>query len=613
LFFFFFFFNDTATTEIYTLSLHDALPISDTRAVLAEVSRGGDESVQALAVSAAPPAADTKAPAHSSSMADPRAAARESPPPAYQLAPAAGASKQIPPQHAKARRLQWILAGGLTAVLAIFLLYRLAPWNGATTVQPIGIISIAVLPFANLSGDTAQEYFSDGMTEEITTALTRIPDLRVVARLSAGQFKGEKKDVRAIGQALGATHLIEGTVRKDGSRVRITAQLVQSDNGLNLWSASFDRNLTDVFATQEEIARTIIGSLMTPLGLTPGEQLVANRNIDAKSYDEYLQAKALYRARDLPAAIKLLEPVVVRAPGFAPAWGLLAQIYVVAQNFSIEVRSGSEEEARLAVQTSQDKAEMAARESIRLDSRNAVGYAVLARVQAIHRRNWATGDDLFKQALALDPNEPDVLLNYDITLAGEGRLKEALNVMERLRKVEPFVPIFNIVLAHDLHLNGQRQAAIAMFGTMPPDAGGAYWRNLWLAEAYAAAGRYAEAADTLLLMPSRQIDRRFVEDAARLLRNASENVTAPPALPTLARELSFVYAYVGAPDRAMENYARMIEVQVDDSVWLPELAPLRKTERFKALVRQFGLVDYWRARGWPDLCRPVGTDDFECE
>ena len=148
-----------------------------------------------------------------------------------------------------------------------------------------------------MSGDAAQEFFSDGMSEEITSALAKIPDLRVVGRESAFQFKGEKKDLRAIGQSLNATHLIEGSVRKVGDRVRITAQLVQADNGLNVWTDSYDREMTDVFAIQEDIATAIAGALRMPLGLKQGERLVSNRSIDPESYQQYLRAKAMVRAR----------------------------------------------------------------------------------------------------------------------------------------------------------------------------------------------------------------------------------------------------------------------------------------------------------------------------
>ena len=141
----------------------------------------------------------------------------------------------------------------------------------AAAISPSRVISLAVLPFANLSGDPGQDFFSDGMTEEITAALAKIPDLRIVARESAFRFKGEKKDLRAVGRALGATHLIEGSVRKAGNRVRVTTQLVKADDGMRIWTHSYDRVLTDVFATQEEIATAIAGALRMPLGLKSGE------------------------------------------------------------------------------------------------------------------------------------------------------------------------------------------------------------------------------------------------------------------------------------------------------------------------------------------------------
>ena len=129
-----------------------------------------------------------------------------------------------------------------------------------------------MLPFVNLSSDKEQEFFSDGMTEEITAALAKVPDLRVVARTSAFQFKGQNRDIQSIGQQLHATHLIEGSVRKAGNRVRITAQLIKADDGTHIWAENYDRELTDVFAIQEDIARAITTSLRMPLGLKPGRE-----------------------------------------------------------------------------------------------------------------------------------------------------------------------------------------------------------------------------------------------------------------------------------------------------------------------------------------------------
>src|SRR5262249_37515843 len=185
---------------------------------------------------------------------------------------------------------------------------------------PAGTTSLAVLPFVNLSSDKEQEFFSDGMTEEITSALAKVPNLRVVGRTSAFQYKNENKDLRAIGQALSAAYLIEGSVRKAGDQVRITAELIKADDGTNIWSENYDRQLTNIFATQEDIARAIAGSLQIPLGLKQGETLVSNRTADLVSYQEYLRARTLFRARDIPGTIAILDRSVPRNPTYAPGW-----------------------------------------------------------------------------------------------------------------------------------------------------------------------------------------------------------------------------------------------------------------------------------------------------
>jgi hypothetical protein len=186
--------------------------------------------------------------------------------------------------------------------------------------------------------------------------------------------------------------------------------------------------------------------------------------------------------------------------------------------------------------------------------------------------------------------------------------------------LEPFVPIYNALTAIRLHVEGQNEAAIQMLEAIPLSTGGGL-RNLFLAQVYAAAGRYSEAADTLLAIPQDQnrISRQSAVEAARLLRTAPAKVRAPETLPLLGPGMDFVYLYVGAPDRVMDRYERFLGGGGDGGgnfapvTWAPEFAPVRKTERFKAYVRRVGLVEYWRAAGWPDLCHPVGADDFACE
>ena len=308
--------------------------------------------------------------------------------------------------------VDWILAGALAVVMALIVYEQIGARATSTsqrtpiaTAAQAGGISIAVLPFVNLSGDFSQEFFSDGMTEEINTALAKVEDIQIVARTSAFQFEGRNTDVQAIAQQLHATHLIEGSVRKAGDRVRITAELIRADNGLQLWSENYDRNLTDIFAIQEDIAQAIARALRVPLGLAQGDTLVHDRTANLQSYDEFLRAKTLMRTRgslkQVSDAAGMLETVVARDPGFAAAWALLAQAYVLIPGYS--PRDGPIEVMRRVVRTSFGNVERAAGEAIKRDPQNAVAYAALARNRK-YQGKWAEADDLHQRALTLDPS-----------------------------------------------------------------------------------------------------------------------------------------------------------------------------------------------------------------
>jgi TolB-like protein len=274
--------------------------------------------------------------------------------------------------------------------------------------KPAGI-SLAVLPFVNLSSDKEQEFFSDGMTEEITAALAKVPDLKVVARTSAFEFKGKNVNIKTMGEQLGATHLIEGSVRKAGDKLRITVQLIKADDGTHLWAEDYDRQLTDIFQIQEDIARAITTSLRMPLGLKPGENLVNNRSIDPEAHQQYLRASVLVQGRltgglkALKDAIALLDQVVARNPDFAPAWALLARAQEDLPNYV--AASASVDEMRLAVQSSRDNAEPAARKAIQLDPDLADGYVTLASMQE-RAGKFLLSEELNLKALAVDPSNP---------------------------------------------------------------------------------------------------------------------------------------------------------------------------------------------------------------
>ena len=487
-----------------------------------------------------------------------------------------------------------------------------APANPAVRMESR---AIAVLPFVNMSGDPGQEFFSDGMTEEITSALAKVPNLQVIARTSAFQFKGQNRDVRVVGQTLGVSHLIEGSVRRADERVRITAQLVRTDDGRHLWAESYDRRLTDIFAIQEEIAQAIAAALRAPLGLEPGGRLVPNRTGDLESYQQYLVARGLYRARGagVGQAIATLEPLVARDPTYAPAWALLARSHSLAPIYNPVLYSGHIEDARRLWQSSLSRMEAAGRCAIQLDAKRADGYGALACIQTL-KGSWIEADDLFAQALALDPNDPETLHNHSVLLAMLGKSQSALAMRERLRAMEPLVSVYNIYTAFLLWATEERAAAISLVEQMPVAAFGGFYRNVVLAEAYAAIGRFAEAADTLLLITGNQVTRQSVEDAARLLRTAPSKTKTPAALPKLEGELGFVYAHVGALERVMEFAERNLEIgwvgsHANFPLWTHEHSTLRKTKRFKAYARAAGMIDYWRVRGWPDLWGPRDADE----
>jgi adenylate cyclase len=485
------------------------------------------------------------------------------------------------------------------AAAALFWIYPRPPAAVASLqglARPAGI-SIAVLPFVNLSGDPKQEFFSDGITEEITSALVKVPGLTVIGRTSAFQFKGENKDLRAIGQALGTSNLIEGSVRKDGNQVRITAQLIKAADGTHLWTESYDRELKGIFAVQEDIATAIAGALQVPLGLKPGQSLVYNRTADTDSYQDYLRARELMFARgfaNLTQATTLLEQVIARDPNYAPAWAVLANVYGLMPVYPSTY--ATPDEVRRLQDVYLPKAEAAARKAISLDARNADAFGALAGSLAV-RHDWIAAEDAYEQALKLDPNNLIVLSAFAHHLSAVGHLKESLAIWQKLTKLDPLDRRVKTNVARTLALNGQYDAAVAIYLKL----GNAYTD---LATVYAAQGRFREAADQLLRVPIGTFPVGVVESASHMLRSAPTQVSSPPNLPT---NLQFIFLYVGAASRALHFGGA-----VGDPVWFPAATQVRKSESFKTLARNIGLLDYWRARGWPDLCHPVGADDFAC-
>ena len=272
--------------------------------------------------------------------------------------------------------------------------------------------------------------------------------------------------------------------------------------------------------------------------------------------------------------------------------------------------SGDVEKARPTIQTQLSKGEVAAKRAIELDPKSADGYLALAEMR-YDAGDVLSGIELVKQALALDPDLPEALQAYSIRLANLGYLKQALPVRDHLSAVEPFVPAYRAVNARLLFASGQTDAALTILKSQTPGP--------LLSQIYAAQGHYREAADILAGLDTSDRDptaSKVVQGAVRLLR------AAPAPTPANDRPelgiLDWVYIYAGDPERFLFAYEKGVRMGFRSGgnnglEWAPAYSAIRKTERFKKYVRDAGMVAYWRAKGWPDLCHPIGADDFACD
>ncbi len=498
---------------------------------------------------------------------------------------------------------------GVAAATALALCTAL-PFAAAQTPAPTRPI-VAVLPLENTSGDATQDFFAGGMTDEIAVALTGVRGLGVVARSSSFLLKPPSRDIKAIGEKLNATHLVQGAARIVADRVRLNVRLMQAGDGAQLWSQEYDVPRADVFAVEEDVAQKIAAALKMPA--SPGEQLVRNRTGDFDAYLDFLRAKVAARprgAKPLADAAVILEQVVTRDPNFAPAAALLAYGYALTPLFAPSLRAGMPQEERKIVERAIPRSDALARRATALDPKSAEAFVALGYANMVQRR-MAAAEDAFKQALALNPNQADGLHGYSQLLAALGRIKESLAMRDHLQAGEQFITNYTADTAEIYWLDGDTEKAVAMLQPFRPG------RTLELALVQASAGRYREAAAAIREMPATNYPPGMTEAAATILDSAPAKAASPAALPRIGN-LSFAYMHVGAPERVLEFYEDEISgdyFQPISSTWFwhPTYAAVRKTERFKKVARGLGLVEYWRTRGWPAQCRPVGADDFACD
>ena len=361
------------------------------------------------------------------------------------------ASARQPRKHA------WIVVVIVGAALSVGLFFfgrysaqRSRPSEAAADLS-VPQKSIAVLPFVNLSDDKNTAYFSDGVTEEILNALAQIPGLKVAARRSAFQFKGNDLDLRKIGQLLGVAHILEGSLQKSGEQVRIHVQLVDVQNGLQMWSEKYDRKLDNVFAVEDEIAKAIATKLRVQLTGGGGQPLVPDSTNNSQAHELYLRGLTLLAARGpgLRDAADAFQQAVQLDPNYAQAWGALAVTEFLLPAYQVD-----------SMEASFPRGDSAAQRALALDQNTASAYVALG-LAGTFRCQWPAADRAFRRALTLAPGDAEAVNQYAQFLSTVGQAESCLREIERAQQLDPLSPIIGVIRAGMLFTLHRDDAATA--------------------------------------------------------------------------------------------------------------------------------------------------------
>ena len=492
-----------------------------------------------------------------------------------------------------------------------------APTIAAEAAPTLGRQSIAVLSFTDLSPNHDQEYFSDGIAEEILNALAQVKGLKVAGRTSAFAYKGKNEDLRAIGRALGVAHVLEGSVRKQGDRVRITAQLIQASDGSHLFSESYDGDLKNVFDLQESIARKISDKLQLVLDDEQKTRLVPVATTNPEAYNLYLQATAIFERRDgpsMPQAVAALEQALRLDPKFARAESKLAVLYCILPTYL----GGS-------VRDSSAQVRKHASAALALDPTLAEPHTALAMASGALPETQAELMPQFEEALRLDPNDPLSNFWYGLNLLQAGYLARGTARIERTLEIDPGMPNALRWRGALYMLSGDTARAEPLL--RQARAAGLRLADRELAQIAGARGDKAGARQLLAgawpgKLPELPPNGRDVLTAA-LYGDAADRARAIAMIDAVLagkpRQVSgmlpLVLLRLGEPARALRTHAAALNSDDTDfaiSVWYDGGKSVRAQPGFANYLREQGYPALWDAAGPPDLCTRRARGDYQC-
>ena len=480
----------------------------------------------------------------------------------------------------------------LTLIAAAMAVY-FWPARNKPIARALNNSSIAVLPFADLSPGKDQEYFSDGLTEELIDDLAKVPGLKVVARSSAFQFKGRNEDLRAVGRKLGVANVLEGRVRKEGNQVRITAELIKADDGFQLWSETYDREVSHIFAAQDEIARAVASALQVKLLSANSAAIPATpRTTNSEAYQAYLQGQ-YFIARgqdreDLTKALAYSERAIKLDANYAPAW---------AQNSQVLERL-----ARIGLIDNADgfrRARESAERAISLDAGSATGYMTLALVQMNHDWDWEGADASLKKAALLEPGSASVLGNRAHLARILGRVEEEIALYEQAIALDPLRANFHLALGYELYFLDRNEGALAALQKAQELNPQLSSLHLTYCQILLAQGRWQSALEEIEKETGdwEKLSGEVLAYQALGRREESEN-----ALKTLiathqndaAYQIAEAYAYRGEMEKAfawLDRSYRQRDPGTPELKTDPLMKTLRGDQRFAKLLKRMHLSD----------------------
>ena len=459
--------------------------------------------------------------------------------------------------------------------------------------------TIAVLPFVNMSADPENEFFSDGISEELINALTRVEGLQVTARTSSFAFKGKNKDVRDIGRKLGVSAVLEGSVRKAGDRVRITAQLVDTRDGYHIFSKVYDRVLEDIFETQDEISLEIVNELRATLpenGEKPS--LVRQVTEHSEAYDAYLKGKYCWNQWTPDAArqaVDHFQRAVELDPEFARAWGAMALSHTYLGAMGRSAHCGE----------AYGCAYKAAERALELDPEIEDSHVALALVRLFNDWDRPAAEASFLRAMAINPDSVDVLHGYSLYLQADGRAEEAVAILERATTLDPLnLPVLDYL--GKAHVScGQYDEALAQFDRvleLDPEFRSALEGKGWT---YMHMGRLDDAIDTfervreLTPHPKGGITPlAYALGVAERVAEAEELVALIEERereePDVALDLDFatIFSGLGRTEQALDRLRRAADKRIGSLIFLrswPSWERLRQMSGFEEFMEEYGL------------------------